>query len=89
MSAWYQAMVSSVSSRIGRFSAAADEAALLERGDQAVDAGFRPQVERILHLVEGGRHAVLLQAAMDEVQKIVLLARKHRGGFLPLSLLTF
>ena len=36
---------------------AADEAALLERGDQAVDARFRTQVERVLHLVEGGRHA--------------------------------
>ena len=31
---------------------AADEAALLERGDEPVDAGLRPQVERILHLVE-------------------------------------
>ena len=36
---------------------AADEAALLQRRDQPVDAGFRAQVERILHLVEGGRHA--------------------------------
>ena len=55
----------------------ADEAALLERGDQAMDAGLRPQVERVLHLVEGRRHPILLQSLVDEVQEVVLLARKH------------
>ena len=37
---------------------AADEAALHQRRDQPVDAGLRLQIERVLHLVEGGRHAV-------------------------------
>ena len=56
---------------------AADEAALLERGDQAMDAGLRAQVERVLHLVEGGRHAGLLQPLVDEAQKLELLAGQH------------
>ena len=62
-----------------------DEAALLERGDEPVDAGLRPEVERVLHLVEGGRDAALLQPLVDEQQQFELLARQHRLG---LALLT-
>ncbi len=57
----------------------ADEAALLQRRDQPVDAGFGAQIERILHLVEGGRHAGFLQAFVDEAQKLELLAGQHRS----------
>src|SRR5262249_4207355 len=57
---------------------AADEAALLERGDQPVDARLRAQVERVLHLVEGGRHPALLEPLVDEPQEFELLARQHR-----------
>src|SRR5690606_23020899 len=44
----------------------ADETPLLERRDQPVDAGFRPQVERILHLVKGRRYTRLLHPLVDE-----------------------
>ena len=54
---------------------AADEAALLERHDQPMNAGFGAQIERVLHLVEGGRHARFLEALMDEPQQLGLLAR--------------
>src|SRR5690606_23935170 len=56
---------------------AADEATFLERLDQTMNAGLRPEIERILHLVEGGRHARLLQTFMDEHQQLVLLACQH------------
>ena len=61
----------------GAIGQAADEAALLQRGDEAVDAGLRAQVERVLHLVEGGRYAGLFQPFIDETQKFILFARKH------------
>ena len=67
----------------GAVGQAADEAALLQRRDQAVDAGLRAQVERVLHLVEGGRHAGLLQPLIDETQKLKLFARQHRHGVSP------
>src|SRR5262249_41197709 len=54
-----------------------DEAALLERRDQAVDAGFRAQVEGVLHLVERGGNAGLGQALVDEAQEFELLASQH------------
>ena len=57
---------------------AADEAALLERRDQAMDAGLGAQIERVLHLVEGRRHAGLLQPLMDKAQQLGLLASQHR-----------
>ncbi len=56
---------------------AADEAALLQRRDQAVDARFRAQIQRVLHLVEGGWHACFLEPFIDEPQKLVLFARQH------------
>jgi hypothetical protein len=59
----------------------ADEAALFQRRDQAMDAGLGPQIERVLHLVEGGRHAGLLQALMDETQQLELFSGQHRYLF--------
>src|SRR5690606_17058169 len=61
---------------------AADEAALLQAGDQAVDAGLGPEVERVLHLIKGWRDAVALQVPVDEEQKLVLLFGEH-GSALP------
>src|SRR5262249_47773897 len=59
---------------------AADEAAFLERRDEAMNAGFRTQVERVLHLVEGRRHAGFLQALMNEAQQFELFSRQHLGS---------
>ena len=53
------------------------EAALLERRDQAVNAGFRFEIQSFLHLVEGGGHARLLQALMDEHEELFLLGCQH------------
>ena len=55
-----------ISMRAGAVRQAADEAALLQRRDQPVNAGLGPQIERVLHLVEGRRHAGLLQPLVDE-----------------------
>ncbi len=60
---------------------AAHEAALLERGDQPVDAGLRLEVERLLHLVEGRGYARLLQPLMDEHEKLFLLRCEHLVPF--------
>ncbi len=65
--------------RAGAVRQTADEAALLERGNEAVNARFRAQVERILHLVEGGRNPGFLQPLMNKSQQFVLFARQHRG----------
>src|SRR5690554_5032889 len=55
----------------------ANEAALFQRRDQPMYAGFRGKVERLLHLVERGRNAGLLQPLMDVQQEFVLLVRQH------------
>src|SRR5262249_18386482 len=47
------------------------------RRDETMDAGLRAQIERVLHLVEGGRHAGFFQPFVDETQKFVLFAREH------------
>ena len=60
---------------------AADEAALLQCRDQAMDSGLGGKVQRILHLVEGGRNTRFLQALVDEAQQLQLLAGQH--GRLP------
>src|ERR1700722_12723670 len=57
---------------------AADKAALLKRRDQPVNAGLGAKIERILHLVKGGRNAGLLQSLMDKTQELSLLACEHR-----------
>ena len=56
---------------------AADEAALFQRRNQPMDAGFGAQVERVLHFVEGGRHAGFGQPLVDEAQELELLAGQH------------
>src|ERR1700753_712178 len=61
----------------GAVGQAADETALFQRGDQAMNSGLRAQIERILHLVERGRYAGLLQPLIDETQKFILFAREH------------
>src|SRR6516164_6685903 len=61
----------------GTIGETADEAAFLQRRDQAVDPGFGTQVERVLHLVEGGRHAGLFEALVDEAQQFELFAGQH------------
>src|SRR6185312_7496220 len=55
----------------------ANEAALLERGDEAMNPGLRTQIQRVLHLVEGGRDTGFLQPFIDETEKFVLFAREH------------
>ena len=67
---------------------AADEAALLQRRDQPVDAGFGPQIERVLHLVERGRNSRFLQSLVDEAQKLELLASRACRGFSRVSAAT-
>jgi hypothetical protein len=67
----------------------AHEAALLERGDEPMDAGFRLEVERFLHLIEGGRHAGLLQPLMDEHEKLFLLRGEHLVPFERFGLASF
>src|SRR5437899_204844 len=57
---------------------AADEAALLECRDQAVDARLRSEVERVLHLVERRGDARLLEALVNEAQQFQLLSGEHR-----------
>ena len=57
---------------------AAQEAALFQGGDQAVDAGLGFEVQRLLHLVEGGRDAAFAHPLMDEHQEFILLAGQHR-----------
>ncbi len=53
---------------------AADEAALLQRRDQPVNAGFGTQVEGVLHFIERGGHPRLGEPLMDEAQELELLA---------------
>jgi hypothetical protein len=58
---------------------AANEAALLKRRDQPVNAGFRGEVECILHFVEGRRNAGLLHPFVNEQKQFLLLACEHRN----------
>jgi competence protein ComEC len=66
--------------RAGAVGQAADEAPLFQRRDQAVDAGFRAQIQRLLHLVKGGGHAIHIHAHADEIQQFQLLASQHQRG---------
>src|SRR5688572_10808434 len=56
---------------------APQEAALLERQDQAMDAGLGLEIEGFLHLLERGGHSVLLQSFIDEEEQFKLFARQH------------
>ena len=64
--------------RPGPVGQAADELALLEAGDQAVDAGFGLQAQRLLHFIEGGRDPVTVQVIVDEEQQLMLFFGQHR-----------
>ena len=64
--------------RAGAMGQAADEAALLQAGDQAVNAGFRFQTKGFLHFVEGGTDAAVTQPLVDEQQQFVLFLGQHR-----------
>src|SRR5258708_962520 len=68
--------------RAGAVGQAMDEAALLEPGDQAVDARLGLEAEGRLHLVEGRRDTMLGEVLVDENQQLVLLAREHRRTLL-------
>ncbi len=50
-----------------------DETTLLQRLDQAVDAGLGAEIQCILHLVEGRRNAGLLEPPVHENEQFVLL----------------
>ena len=56
---------------------ATQEAAFLQRCDQAVNAGLGRQVQRLLHLVERRRDAGFLDPLMNEHEKFVLLTGEH------------
>jgi hypothetical protein len=56
----------------------AQEPALLERQDQPVNARLGLEIEGVLHLLEGRRHAVLFQPLIDEEKEFELLACEHR-----------
>ncbi len=56
---------------------ALDEPALLQSADQTMDTRLRLELERFLHLLEGGRHAGVGEAPIYEEQEFVLLLRKH------------
>ena len=63
--------------RAGAVGEATDKAAFLKRSNQAVNAGFRAQIQRGFHLVKTGRDAVLLQTLVNKLQKLKLLFRQH------------
>ena len=54
-----------------------DIAALLEPGDQTMNARLRFQLESAAHLLEGGRHTMLIQIVLDEFQKLMLTLSQH------------
>jgi ComEC/Rec2-related protein len=61
----------------GAVGQATDEAALLECRDQPVDARFRLEVKRFLHLLKRWRYAGFLKPGLNEADQLVLLARQH------------
>ena len=67
----------------GTIRQATNKAAFLEGGDEPMNSRFRPQIEGVLHLVEGRRHTGFGQPLVDEAQELELLAGQHL--FLPVS----
>ena len=65
----------------GAVVAAADEAPLLQRRNQPVDAGLGPELQGFLHLLEAGGEAGLFQVAIDIDQQLVLFPSEHGAGF--------
>ena len=59
----------------------AQEAALFQGGDQAVDAGLGFEVQRFLHFIEGGGDAGFPDSLMDEHQKLILFPGQHVLSF--------
>jgi len=53
------------------------EPALLEGRDQPMDAGFGPQVQRVLHFLKTRRAAGLAQMLIDKNQQLVLFRGQH------------
>ena len=87
------AIADAVGDRVGKFDhlngagpvwQPADEAALFQGRNQPVNAGFRAEIERILHFIEGRRHARLGQALVNKAQQFALFLRQH-GGLLVLG----
>ena len=56
---------------------AADETTFLQRSDEAMDAGFGPQIKRDFHFIERGRNTVARHAHLNELQKFDLLFGQH------------
>src|SRR5437868_4292663 len=56
---------------------AADVAALLECRDQAVNARFGTQIERVFHFIERGGDAGFAHPLVNEHEKLILLLRQH------------
>src|SRR3546814_9490130 len=58
---------------------AAEEASFFQGADQPVDARFRLEAERLLHLLERRRNAARVEALLDEVEQFMLLRGQHRS----------
>src|SRR5579862_2166442 len=56
---------------------APDEAALLEPADEAMNARFRFEVERLFHFFKGRRNAAFAESPINEQQQFMLFARQH------------
>jgi hypothetical protein len=56
---------------------AAQKTAFFQGGNQAMDAGFGPQIERFLHFFKGRGKAGIAQVLINEHQQFMLLTRKH------------
>ncbi len=56
---------------------AAYKAPLLQRGDQAVNPGFRAQIKRFLHFIKGWRYPVAGNAPVYEFKEFQLLSCQH------------
>src|SRR5689334_4375174 len=63
--------------RPGAVGHAAQEAALFEGQDQAMDARLGLQVEGVFHFLERGGDSVFLEAFIDEKEQFKLFARQH------------
>src|SRR5690606_16431689 len=60
-----------------------NEAALLQAGNEPVNAGLGLQPKRVLHLIERRRHPFILEMLVQELQQLVLLTGQHESSPLP------
>src|SRR3546814_4158000 len=58
---------------------AAEKPSFFQRADQPVNARFRLEAERLLHLLERRRNAARVEALLDEVEQFMLLRGQHRS----------